>query len=78
MIATWDTPPPRDSALYPAFLRALTRYLRARQVHIPILDEAQRKKRDSCVNKAYHPPEKQPDCVVGGVSCCACVREGSS
>ena len=64
--ATWDTPPPRDSPLYPAFKRALGRYLEARKIVIPILDKKEQEIRDMCVNKRYNPPEKQPDCVVGG------------
>ncbi|ORY30527.1 SNF2 family N-terminal domain-domain-containing protein [Naematelia encephala] len=62
----WDTPPPLDSPLYPAFKRALGRFLKARHVDIPVLSAAQAKKRDKDAEGAYQPPDEQPDCVVGG------------
>ena len=66
--ACWDTPPPVDSALYPAFKRALTRYLGARLVEVPVLSIAQAKQRDSAAKTMNQPPEEQPNCIVGGVS----------
>jgi hypothetical protein len=66
--ATWDTPPPKGSALYPAFKRALGRYLKARRVEVPILGRKEQERRDDCVNKKYTPPNTQPACVVGGAS----------
>ena len=54
--------------MYTAFKRALERYLKARRVRIPILDDKAQEKRDDCVNRRYQPPDRQPDCVVGGVS----------
>jgi hypothetical protein len=66
--ATWDTPPPLTSELYPAYKRALRRYLGARNVSIPILTETQCKKRDLVRLQDIDPPKSQPDCVVGGVS----------
>ena len=67
--ATWDTPPPKDSGLYRAFIAALRRYLSARRVIIPILGPAAQAKRDSCIHRPYKPPTEQPAVVVGGVSC---------
>lgn len=66
--ATWDTPPPTDSALYPAFKAALGRYLAARQVDIPILSPTEVEKRESVARRFQRPPLEQPSCVVGGVS----------
>lgn len=66
--ACWDTPPPVDSTLYPAFKHALGRYLNARQVTIPILTPAQIKQREIDAARQREPPQTQPDCVVGGVS----------
>jgi hypothetical protein len=66
--ATWDTPPPIDSNLYPAFKTALKRYLRDRLVVVPILSEKEREKRESKAAKFTRPPTKQPECIVGGVS----------
>lgn len=67
-LATWDTPPPLTSELYPAYKRALRRYLGARNISIPILTETQCKKRDLVRLQDVDPPKSQPDCVVGGVS----------
>ncbi|WVR06458.1 hypothetical protein IAU60_003489 [Kwoniella sp. DSM 27419] len=64
--STWDTPPPATSSLYPAFKRALARFLQARRVDIPVLSPAQARERDLNAEKAYVPPKEQPDCVVGG------------
>jgi hypothetical protein len=66
--ATWDTPPPIDSDLYPAFKTALKRYLRDRLVVIPILSEKEREKRETKAANFTRPPTKQPECIVGGVS----------
>ena len=68
--ACWDTPPPTTSSLYPAFKRALKRYLQARQVNVPVLTPAQVKQREEMVKTVRRPPMQQPDCVVGGVSYC--------
>nr|XP_019045482.1 hypothetical protein I302_05872 [Kwoniella bestiolae CBS 10118]OCF24412.1 hypothetical protein I302_05872 [Kwoniella bestiolae CBS 10118] len=64
--STWDTPPPTNSPLYPAFKRALARYLRSRKVVIPVLTPAQARVRDEGAEGLYVPPENQPDCIVGG------------
>ncbi|WWC62726.1 uncharacterized protein I303_105323 [Kwoniella dejecticola CBS 10117] len=64
--STWDTPPPTDSSLYPAFKHALKRYLRARRVDIPVLTARQCRLRDEGAEQAYVPPAQQPDCIVGG------------
>jgi hypothetical protein len=71
--ATWDTPPPLDSDLYPAFKTALKRYLRDRLVVIPILSEKEREKRETKAANFTRPPTKQPECIVGGVSYSLCV-----
>jgi hypothetical protein len=68
-VACWDTPPPVDSELYPAFKKALGRYLRARTIVIPVLNERQIKTREAEAARQRNPPQTQPDCVVGGVSC---------
>lgn len=66
--ACWDTPPPVDSELYPAFKHALKRYLAARRVKIPILNDQQIKARERLARTSRAPPNEQPECVVGGVS----------
>lgn len=66
--ATWDTPPPKDSSLYPAFQRALGRYLAARKVEIPILSRQECERREAKAARFFKPPDKQPECIVGGVS----------
>lgn len=65
--ATWDTPPPRDSPFYPAFKRALQRYLDARLVNPPILTPKQIVDRERHAARVTAPPQEQPDCIVGGV-----------
>lgn len=64
--ACYDTPPPKDSPLYPAYKRALERYLLGRQVRIPILSQTASKRRDEEAALKNDPPEGQPDCVKGG------------
>ncbi|WOO77567.1 Chromodomain-helicase-DNA-binding protein 4 [Vanrija pseudolonga] len=62
----WDTPPPVDSELYPAFKHALKRYLAARRVKIPVLNDKQIKARERLARTSRAPPNEQPECVVGG------------
>jgi hypothetical protein len=62
----WDTPPPFTSPLYPAFKRALARYLAARKVVVPILSAGQRRERDAMAARQGRPPKEQPACIVGG------------
>ncbi|WWC88517.1 uncharacterized protein L201_003428 [Kwoniella dendrophila CBS 6074] len=64
--STWDTPPPTNSPLYPAFKHALKRFLRARRIDVPVLNSAQRRLRDDGAADLYVPPTNQPDCIVGG------------
>ncbi|WWC96240.1 hypothetical protein V866_003107 [Kwoniella sp. B9012] len=64
--STWDTPPPTDSPLYPAFKHALARYLRSRKIEIPVLTPDQVRMRDTNAEGLYVPPTNQPDCIVGG------------
>ncbi|WRT67913.1 uncharacterized protein IL334_004887 [Kwoniella shivajii] len=64
--STWDTPPPATSPLYPAFKRALARFLRARKVDIPVLTGEQRTIRDSAAAGLFNPPKEQSECIVGG------------
>ncbi|WVF69124.1 hypothetical protein IAT40_003898 [Kwoniella sp. CBS 6097] len=64
--STWDTPPPTSSPLYPAFKRALGRYLQARNIEIPVLTPTACKRRDDGAAQIYVPPKEQPDCIVGG------------
>ncbi|OCF38336.1 hypothetical protein I317_07902 [Kwoniella heveanensis CBS 569] len=64
--STWDSPPPTSSSLYPAFKRALARYLQARRVEIPVLTPSACKRRDEGAARIYVPPTEQPDCIVGG------------
>ncbi|KAL7423006.1 hypothetical protein Q5752_002304 [Cryptotrichosporon argae] len=64
--STWDTPPPRDSLLYAAYKRALSRYLRARRIQVPVLNAAQARERDRAAEQMGKPPKEQPDCIVGG------------
>ena len=68
LIACWDTPPPVDSSLYPAFERALKKYLGARQVFIPVLTPREVQRREEEATHMRAPPNTQPDCIVGGVS----------
>jgi hypothetical protein len=65
--ACWDTPPPKDSVLYPAYLKALGRFLQARQVEVPVLTASEARKRDADAQKPFVPPQEQPECIVGGV-----------
>ncbi|KAL1408199.1 hypothetical protein Q8F55_005004 [Vanrija albida] len=55
-----------DSELYPAFKHALKRYLAARRVKIPILNDQQIKARERLARTIGAPPNEQPECVVGG------------
>ncbi|ORX37279.1 SNF2 family N-terminal domain-domain-containing protein [Kockovaella imperatae] len=64
--ATWDTPPPVDSPLYPAFKRALKRFLGARLVDLPVLSASEIKQREMAAGSMTKPPETQPSCIVGG------------
>lgn len=64
--ACYDTPPSKDSPLYPAFRKALQRYLAGRQVKIPVLSESAARQRDQEAALMKDPPEGQPDCVTGG------------
>ncbi|OCF72795.1 hypothetical protein I204_06024 [Kwoniella mangroviensis CBS 8886] len=64
--STWDTPPPTDSPLYPAFKHALARFLRSRKIEIPVLTPNQVRLRDTNAEGLYVPPTNQPDCIVGG------------
>lgn len=66
--ACWDTPPPATSPLYEVYKRALRRYLRARQVVIPVLTASQCRAREARAEMPYSPPESQPKSIVGGVS----------
>lgn len=66
-LACWDTPPPTTSHLYADFKRAITRYLRARQVVVPVLSSSKCRERDAKAASAYVPPKEQPECIVGGV-----------
>jgi hypothetical protein len=68
-IATWDTPPPvENTKLYDAYKVALRRYLRDRNIVIPILDRKQIERREITAAKFTRPPTTQPKCIVGGVS----------
>jgi hypothetical protein len=68
-IATWDTPPPvENTKLYDAYKVALRRYLRDRNIVIPILDKKQIERREITAAKFTRPPTTQPKCIVGGVS----------
>ncbi|WWD18597.1 hypothetical protein CI109_103050 [Kwoniella shandongensis] len=62
----WDTPPLSSSPLYPAYKRALARFLGSRRVNIPVLSQEQCRRRDAEAARAFVPPQQQPDCVVGG------------
>ncbi|WVN90608.1 uncharacterized protein L203_105849 [Cryptococcus depauperatus CBS 7841] len=64
--ACWDTPPPTNTPLYSAFKAALTKFLKARHIRIPILTSAQIKRQDEKGVKGFVPPQQQPDCIVGG------------
>lgn len=64
--ACYDTPPSKDSPLYPAYRKALQRYLAGRQVKIPILSQTAARQRDEEARLMKDPPEGQPDCVRGG------------
>lgn len=64
--ACYDTPPSKDSPLYPAYRKALQRYLYGRQVKVPILSQAACQRRDEEAALMQDPPEGQPDCVKGG------------
>jgi hypothetical protein len=66
--ACWDTPPPQDSPLWPAFAAAFKAYFRSRTVTIPVLSTALAKKRDSEAATIFKPFKEQPKCIVGGVS----------
>lgn len=67
-IATWDTPPPvENTKLYDAYKDALRRYLRDRNIVIPILDQKQIERREIKAEKFTRPPATQPKCIVGGV-----------
>jgi SNF2 family DNA or RNA helicase len=46
----------------------LKRYLAARRVKIPILNDQQIKARERLARTSRAPPNEQPECVVGGVS----------
>lgn len=63
--ATYDTPPPTDSELFPAFVEAMRDYLWQRTNHIPTLTQkevARRERRD----KEMEILDRQPDCISGG------------
>ncbi|KAK8858701.1 hypothetical protein IAR55_002930 [Kwoniella newhampshirensis] len=64
--SSWDTPPLTTSSLYPAYKRALARFLASRRVNIPVLSTAQCRQRDADAARAFVPPQEQPDCIVGG------------
>ncbi|EIW67468.1 hypothetical protein TREMEDRAFT_40234, partial [Tremella mesenterica DSM 1558] len=65
-LSCWDTPPPVDSLAYVPFKRALKNFLAARLVEVPILSTAECKAREVKAARYSEPPDRQPDCVVGG------------
>lgn len=67
--ATWDTPPsPSDKLEHEGLAKAFKRYLKGRSVEIPVLRRDEEARRDSRSATDFRNFEKQPDCIVGGVS----------
>jgi hypothetical protein len=57
-----------DSDLWLPFVNAFRHFLFARRVVIPVLSEAECKRRDHRVTNAFKRLQRQPECIVGGVS----------
>lgn len=67
--ACFDTPPsPDDEIRYPAFKRALGRYLTSRRTLIPVLSARDCNARDRRAADLANedPPKEQPECITGG------------